>query len=98
MSRRKRFKRIFKLGLCGDWVEIYKITPPPKTEGEFFLAFREKRKRKVLPLFCGITIGGVEALIKDFKQRHVDLTKLLLFIMDRFQNRERFPLEPLIRA
>jgi len=95
---RNKFKRIFKLGLCGDWVEIYQIIPPPRCEGEFFLAFRERRKRKILPLFCGITVGGVKALVKDFEQRRIDLTKLLFFIMDRFQDRQRFPLESLNRT
>jgi len=79
---RNKFKKIFKMGLCGDWVEIYQIIPPPKCEGEFFLAFREKRKRKILPLFCGITVGGVKILVRNFKQRRIDLTNLLLFIND----------------
>lgn len=90
MLKRKRFKRVFKVGLCGDWVEIYRKSPQPKTEGAFFLAFRENGKRKVLPLLCGITIGGVESLIKSFKQCRINLTNLVLLINDRSHDK-RFP-------
>ena len=87
MSNRKRFKRVFMVGLCGDWVEIYKVVPPPRFEGEFLLAFRKKRKRSILPLFSGITVGGVEDLVRTFKQRHFDWTNILLSINSRSQDK-----------
>jgi hypothetical protein len=89
--RKKRFRRVFGAGFCTDWIEIYRIIPRPKVEGAFFLAFRERRKRKVLPLFCGITIGGVERLIKILKQGLYDPTELSLFIGSRLRD-ERFRL------
>ena len=75
-----RFQRTFQMGFCGDFVEIYKRVPRPKDEGEFFLAFRKKRGRKVLPLFCGITAGGEKVMAESFRKLRFDPTKLCLLI------------------
>jgi len=72
--------RRFQLGFCGDWVEIYEQIPRPKNQGEFFLAFRKRRARKVLPLLCGITAGGVKVMVDDFRARRYDPTELVLLI------------------
>ena len=79
--------RKFQLGFCGDWVEIYERTPRPKDQGEFFLAFRERRGRKVLPLFCGITAGGAKIMAKSFKTRRYDPTELCLLIGSKLNER-----------
>jgi len=75
-----RFQRTFQMGFCGDFIEIYKRVPRPKDEGEFFLAFREKRGRKVLPLFCGITAGGEKVMAESFKKLRFDPTELCVLI------------------
>ena len=59
--------RKFQLGFCGDWVEIYERTPHPKHAGAFFLAFRKRFGRKVLPLFWGITAGGARVMTEISK-------------------------------
>ena len=61
----RKSKRIFSMGFCGDWVELWELKPHPKDQGEFLFAFREFRKRKVLPLISGITAGGAEMIKKD---------------------------------
>ena len=75
-----QLERTFQMGFCGDFVEIYKQVPHPKDEGEFFLAFRKKRSRKVLPLFCGITADGQEVMAECFKELRFDPTKLCFLI------------------
>ena len=75
-----RLERTFQMSFCGDFVEIYKRVPRPKYEGEFFLAFRKKRGRKILPLFCGITTGGAKVMAECFKKLRFDQTELCLLI------------------
>ena len=72
--------RKFQLGFCGDWIEIYEQVPHPKDQGEFFLSFRKRYGRKVLPLFCGITAGGAKIMAENFKQHRYDPTELCLFV------------------
>ena len=80
--------RRFQLGLCGDWVEIYEQTPRPKNQGKFFLAFRKKFGRKVLPLMCGITAGGAKVLAESFKKpRGEDLTALCSLIARKLEGK-----------
>ena len=90
------FKRIFQIGFCGDWVEIYKQTPPPKYDGKFILAFREKRKRKVFPLMAGMTMGGAKATIESLTQPpgfklSVALTQLCLAIGEKMKDPHFIP-------
>ena len=66
----RKSKRIFSMGVCADWVEIYKLVPRPKNEGEFLFAFREKRKRRGLPLITGLTAGGAKVITKSLTQPH----------------------------
>ncbi len=85
-----RSQRVFQLGFCGDWVEIYRLTPRPKDQGEFFVVFREKRKRKALPLMFGVTPGGVKLLIQSWTQHpgfalSEALTRLCLVIGDKMR-------------
>ena len=84
---KERHRRIIKTGLCGDWVELYEITPRPKTQGEFFLAFRRKGKKKALPLLCGITIGGAKIWIKRLGKGLYDPTSMVFFISDRLKDK-----------
>ena len=78
--------RKFQLGFCGDWVEIYERTPHPKHAGAFFLAFRKRFGRKVLPLFWGITAGGARVMTENFKMRRYNPTELCLLIASKFSN------------
>ena len=85
------FRCVFRLGFCGDWVEIYKQTPPPRDQGEFFLAFRERRARKVLPLMTGLTAGGVKVITESLTQRpgfklSETLTRLCLAIGEKMRD------------
>ena len=79
--------RKFQLGFCGDWVEIYEQMPHPKHQGEFFLAFRKRFGRKVLPLFCGMTVGGAKIMAESFKTLRYDPTALCLLIASKFNER-----------
>jgi len=86
-----RFRRTFKQGICGDWVEIYKQTPAPKFDGGFVFVFRRKRERKVLPLMSGLTAGGAEIIIKSLTQRpglklSDTLVRVRLMIMDKMND------------
>ena len=83
LQERVRFKRVFQLGFCGDWVEIYERMPQPKYEGKFFLAFRKRWRRKVLSLFSGITAGGVENMTESFKKHRFDPTELCSLIASK---------------
>jgi len=62
---RRRFKCILRIGLCGSWIELYEIegTTYPRFGGHFFLAFRKKWERKVLPFMTGLTGGGAKIII-----------------------------------
>jgi len=64
----RKFRRVFQMDFCGDWLEIYRQTPRPKNEGEFLFSFRERRKREVLPIMTGLTAGGVEVITKSLTQ------------------------------
>lgn len=75
-----RTERVFGFGFCGDWVEIRKVTPKPRGQGEFFLAFRQKKQRKCLCLLSGITKWGVERLIGLHKEHQWNLTGLVLLV------------------
>lgn len=82
-------KRVFRIGICGDWVEIYERMPPrPRLEGQFFLAYRKRYQGKVLPLMTGLTHGGVESIRRTLGQRpgftlSQALTQLVLLIGER---------------
>ena len=81
--RVRRFKLIFSIGVCGSWVELYKLeTPHPRFIGNFFLALRKKRARKVLPLMTGLTEGGAEMIINLLTQPSgSDLSEVLTQII-----------------
>ena len=87
MLKKTKHKRIIKTGLCGDWVELYEIIPRPRIEGGFFLAYRKKRKKKALPLICGITIGGAKIWINRLKKCLYDPTSMVLFIDNRLEDK-----------
>lgn len=79
------FKRVFQMGFCGDWVEIYERIPQPKHEGKFFLAFRKKWGRKITPLFSCITAGGVKKMTELFKKHRFDPTELCFLIAGKLR-------------
>lgn len=87
-----RFYRVFQWGLCTDGlVEIYRITPPPKHQGNFLLTFREKRRKIVLQLWSGMTLAGAKALIESFRSGRIDPTELLLYIFKKKEEDLRCP-------
>ncbi len=84
------------MGFCGDWVEIHKLTPRPKNDGEFIFIFRERRKRKVLPIITGLTVGGVKVIVQSLTQRpgfkrSETLTRLCLAIGEKMKDPRRIP-------
>ncbi len=86
-----RSRCTFRVGFCGDWLEIYRQMPRPRNEGEFLFAFRERRKRMVLPLMTGLTVGGVKVIVESLTQRpglklSETLTRLCLAIGERMKN------------
>ncbi|MCX6745445.1 MAG: hypothetical protein NTX00_00325 [Candidatus Parcubacteria bacterium] len=52
--------------LCGEFVELFKLNPPPRDMGAFFIALRQKWSRKILILECGLTKGGADLFKKKF--------------------------------
>lgn len=92
--KREVVKRVFQMGFCTDGLlEIYRRVPRPRHDGEFFLAFRKKRARKVLPLFSGITAFGAKLAIEDFRNRRNDLTRLLLRIGEKLKSTPMVPIQ-----
>jgi len=92
----RRFRRVFQLGFCGDWVEIYQQMPAPENQGAFFLAFRKKWARRVTPLMSGITVGGVKAITGSLTQRpgvqlSEALTRLCLAIGEKMRDPRLVP-------
>ncbi len=87
MSKKTKHRRTIKTGLCGDWVELYEVSPKPRIDGEFFLAFRKKGKKKALPLICGITIGGAKIWINRLKRLLYDPTSMVLLIGNRLEDK-----------
>jgi hypothetical protein len=87
----RKSKCVFSLGFCSDWVEVYQLKPRPKDQGEYLFAFRKKSKRKVFPLMTGLTMGGVEVIIKSLTRRpgfklSKTLTQLCLAIGEKMGN------------
>ena len=80
-------KRVFQIGFCGGWVEIYECLPHPQDQGAFVLVFRKRGARKVLPLMTGLTAGGAELITEHWRNRTVDLTKLCLLIGEKERSR-----------
>lgn len=82
------FVRKFQFSLCGDWIEIYEQVPNPEDGGAFFLAFRKKFGRKVLPFLCGLTASGANLLAESFKTPgHECLTQVCLLIGEKLKGR-----------
>ena len=76
---------IFRISFCGDFIEICRTTPPPRDQGQFFLAFRKKGQSRRLLLFTGITGGGAKRMIQAFKERRVDLTALCAYVVEKLR-------------
>jgi hypothetical protein len=71
-------KRVAKIRVCGDNVELYQQMPPPRFDGPGFIVWRDKKHQIATVLMSGLTRGGIEVTVKAFKKNGMDSTALVL--------------------
>lgn len=76
-KRKIWYERVFQKELGEGWLEIYKTHPPSDNMGEFFLAYRKWRARKVAQIYSGLTKGGVLAIKNALARGQFDALEML---------------------